>query len=143
MSYRVDHLLTLVKADPRLRLDLRLMAELVNLSVPHLCHLFKNETGIPAGRSVKLAKMEHSADLLTGTFLSVKQIRFNAGFSDESHFVRDFKKIYGMTPTEYRKSGRVSTTRESPGKDEEARANSERAKTKGERPKAGDHKDGS
>ena len=104
MGYRVDHLLTLVKADPRLPVDLRLMAESVNLSAPYLCHLFKKETGIPAARSVKLTKMEHSADLLTGTFLSVKQIVEMSGFRDESHFLRDFKKIYGMTPTEYRKS---------------------------------------
>ena len=104
MSRRVDHLLTLVRADPRLPLDLRQMAELVNVSVPHLCDLFKKETGTPAARSVKLAKMEISADLLTGTFLSVKEIVEMCGFRDESHFVRDFKKIYGMRPSEYRKN---------------------------------------
>ncbi len=92
-----------MEADPRLPLDLRLMAESVNLSVPHLCHLFKKETGLTAARSVKLAKMKHSADLLTHTFITIKEIVVISGFRDESHFVRDFKKTYGVTPTEYRK----------------------------------------
>ena len=48
--------------------------------------------------------MKEAAVLLSTTFLSVKEIMARVGFSDESHFVRDFKKIYGMTPTEYRKS---------------------------------------
>ena len=86
--------------------------------------------------------MEHSADLLTGTFLSVKEITFEAGFRDESHFVRDFKRIYGMTPTEYRKSttngnGHVSVRRtmatgptQSQGKDQEPRKNGDAPKPK-------------
>jgi AraC-like DNA-binding protein len=40
--------------------------------------------------------------LLTTTFLSVKEIASRVGLADESHFVRDFKRIYGMTPSEYR-----------------------------------------
>ena len=59
---------------------------------------------------MKLTKMEHSANLLTATFRTVKEIVEMCGFRDESHFVRDFKKIYGMTPTEYRK-GTVSVAR--------------------------------
>ena len=99
-----------MKADPRLPLDLRQMAELVNVSVPHLCDLFKKETGTPAARSVKLAKMDISTDLLTGTFLSVKEIVEMSGFRDESHFVRDFEKSYGHSPKRYRALHSASTS---------------------------------
>jgi len=47
--------------------------------------------------------MQDAANLLVATFLSVKEIIARVGFTDESHFVRDFKRIYGVTPTEYRK----------------------------------------
>jgi len=90
--------------NPRQGLTLDQMAKSVNLSIPHLCYLFKMETGISPEHHFKVTRMEHSATLLIATFRSVKEIMFAAGFSDESHFVRDFKKIYGMTPTEYRKS---------------------------------------
>ena len=39
--------------------------------------------------------MRNAAALLTGTFLSVNEIVKRMGFT-ESHFVRDFKKIYGV-----------------------------------------------
>jgi AraC-like DNA-binding protein len=28
----------------------------------------------------------------------------SAGFKNKSHFVKDFKKTYGMTPTQYRRA---------------------------------------
>ena len=48
--------------------------------------------------------MREATVLLSTTFLSIKEVMVRVGFGDESHFVKDFKKIYGMTPTEYRKS---------------------------------------
>jgi len=56
--------------------------------------------------------MQQAATLLTTTFLSVKEIVRRVGGTDESHFVRDFKRIYGVTPSEYR-NGALSA-RESP-----------------------------
>jgi AraC-like DNA-binding protein len=96
-----------MEADPRRGLSLDTMAQSVNLSTPHMCYLFKAETGTPPAHYLKLLKMQGAALLLTGTFLCVKEVIVRAGFSDESHFVRDFKGIYGQTPTAYRKSNFV------------------------------------
>ena len=46
--------------------------------------------------------MQAAKELLETTFLSVKEIVALAGFNDESHFVRNFKKLYGVTPSEHR-----------------------------------------
>lgn len=51
--------------------------------------------------------MQDATTLLVTTFLSIKEIIAQVGFKDESHFVRDFKRIYGVTPTEYRKQNLV------------------------------------
>jgi AraC-like DNA-binding protein len=51
--------------------------------------------------------MQDATTLLVNTFLSVKEIIARVGFTDESHFVRDFKRIYGVTPTQYRKQNAV------------------------------------
>ncbi|MGH9906870.1 MAG: helix-turn-helix domain-containing protein, partial [Pyrinomonadaceae bacterium] len=40
--------------------------------------------------------------LLETSFLSVKEITHSVGLNDESHFVRDFKAVYGFPPTRYR-----------------------------------------
>jgi transcriptional regulator GlxA family with amidase domain len=104
MDLRIERLVALMKGDLAQRLPLRRMAQLVNLSSPRLCYLFKSESGISASRYLKSLRMEEATVLLSTTFLSVKEIMARVGFGDESHFVKDFKKIYGMTPTEYRKS---------------------------------------
>lgn len=56
---------------------------------------------------VRLARLEAAKELLETTFLSVKEIGGLAGFVDNSHFVRYFKKRYGATPSEHRKAHRL------------------------------------
>jgi AraC-like DNA-binding protein len=104
MDLRIEKLVALMRDDPTQRLPLSKMAQLVNLSRARLCYLFKSESGISASLYLKSLRMKEAAVLLSTTFLSVKEIMVRVGLGDESHFVKDFKKIYGMTPTEYRKS---------------------------------------
>ena len=47
-------------------------------------------------------RMERAKGLLESSFLSVKEIAFQVGLNDESHFVRDFKSTYGYSPAIYR-----------------------------------------
>src|SRR2546427_8865722 len=104
MDLRIERLAALMRDDLTQRLPLSKMAQLVNLSRARLCNLFKSESGISASRYLKSLRMKEATVLLLTTFLSIKEIMARVGLGDESHFVKDFKKIYGMTPTEYRKS---------------------------------------
>ena len=53
--------------------------------------------------------MQRAEQLLRRTFLSIKEVTFRSGMRDISHFVREFKKHYGVTPTEFRaRSQKVS-----------------------------------
>jgi hypothetical protein len=58
--------------------------------------------GMPPIKYLKLLRMERAKGLLESSFLSVKEIAFQVGLNDESHFVRDFKLTYGYSPTTYR-----------------------------------------
>lgn len=51
---------------------------------------------------LKALRMEKAKHLLETTFLSVKQVMKVVGIRDESHFVRDFQRIYGLSPLAYR-----------------------------------------
>ena len=46
--------------------------------------------------------MQKAASLLAITQKSVDEIAAETGFANLSHFYRQFKKIYGMTPMQYR-----------------------------------------
>ncbi len=107
MDLRVLTVIALMKRDPRRALPLSRMAQSVNLSPTRLCYLFKAETGTPPARYLRTLRMQDATTLLVTTFLSVKEIVALVGFTDESHFVKGFKRIYGVTPTEYRKQNVV------------------------------------
>lgn len=64
--------------------------------------MFKVETGTSPERHLKSLRMQKAKELLETTFLSVKEIASRVGLRNESHFVRDFKRTYGVTPTQYR-----------------------------------------
>lgn len=79
------------------------MAVSVDISSSHLHRLFKAETGISLAHYIREARLEKARELLEATFKRIKEIRFEVGIRDQSHFVRDFKAKYGVTPSEYRK----------------------------------------
>ena len=83
-------------------LSLGEFAHFVNLSVWRVCHVFRAEVGMSPIQYLRVLRMEKATYLLETSFLSVKEITHSVGLNDESHFVRDFKKVYGVPPTLYR-----------------------------------------
>ncbi len=78
------------------------MAKSVNLSPSRLRQLFKTETGMSPIQYLKHLRAKRAAYLLQSSFLTIKEVAFQTGSGDVSHFVRDFKKHYGLTPSEFR-----------------------------------------
>src|SRR5947209_1199610 len=102
MDSRIQKVIVLMEKNPCRALSLRELAASINLSVSRLRLLFKAVTGISLIQYSKLLRMQEAKSLLETSFLPVKQIVARTGFNDVSHFVRDFKKAYGMTPKQYR-----------------------------------------
>ena len=101
MDIRVQNVLNLLDQASDKKQSVEKLADAVNLSPSHLRRLFKAETGTPLNQYVKSLRLEKSKDLLEHTFLNMKQIMFAVGIKDKSQFARDFKRLTGVTPTEY------------------------------------------
>jgi AraC-like DNA-binding protein len=102
MDQRVQNIITLIENNFAEHLSEADLARAVNLSSWGLCHLFKGETGKAPLQYLRTVRMEKARSLLETTFLSVKQIMRLVGLRDESHFVRDFRCTYGLSPAAYR-----------------------------------------
>jgi AraC family transcriptional regulator of arabinose operon len=76
---------------------------LINLSPSRFRHLFKQETGATPAQYLKDIRLVKSEKMLRTTFLSIKQILKQVGIASNAHFVRDFRRKYGTTPTTYRR----------------------------------------
>src|SRR5918997_262350 len=102
MDHRVRKVIALAEESLHKGWSPAKLAALVNLSPSRLHQLFKEETGLPPARYLRQLRMSRARELLETTHLSVKQVMACVGLSDESHFVRDFKKLCGLTPARYR-----------------------------------------
>ena len=88
------------------------MAELTRTSKSHLYHLFKRETGLGPVQFVRSVRLAKARELLAHGSLSVKEVSALVGYGDQSHFVRDFKRIYGQQPSKYRSGSFGHTNQE-------------------------------
>jgi transcriptional regulator GlxA family with amidase domain len=102
VDQRVEKVLQVMRDDLSAELSLAGLAHSVNLSVWRLSHIFRSEVGMSPIQYLRILRIEKARHLLETSFLSVKEITHLVGLKDESHFVRDFKKAYGMSPTPYR-----------------------------------------
>ena len=103
MDGRIFQLRNRILNDLKHQWTIEEMADYVELSAPHLQKLFKIQIGMPPIAYVRELRLENARELLATTFRRVKQIGFEVGMPNDSHFTRDFKRRYGVTPAEYRK----------------------------------------
>jgi AraC-like DNA-binding protein len=102
MDQRVQRVLLHLKENFHREQSLDHVARMVNISPWRLCHLFKKETGTTFAQYLRQLRMQEAKTLLEETFLNVKEIMIRVGVCDDSHFVRDFKRLFGLTPSQYR-----------------------------------------
>lgn len=117
MDPRIEEVIDSMTDDLRHNPSLAEIAESVNLSLSRFSHLFKLVTSQSPGQYLRKLRMERARELLETTWMKVKDISAAVGVSDSSHFVREFKKLYGAFPTDYRIQHRrtIRMTRQSDG----------------------------
>ena len=81
-----------------------LCAEL-NISKFYFCHSFKRHTGATVMEYVNNVRLIKVHSLLLNTKLRVEEIAKLTGFGNGTNLNRAFKKVYGVSPREFRKSG--------------------------------------
>ncbi|TCV68613.1 AraC family transcriptional regulator [Neorhizobium sp. S3-V5DH] len=82
------------------------LAEIVGLSRAHFSRSFAESEGVPPAEYVLQQRLQRAAKLLTkGDFLPVKEVSIMCGFDDPNYFAKVFRRVYGITPTEFRTTG--------------------------------------
>ncbi|MNJ45067.1 Melibiose operon regulatory protein [compost metagenome] len=78
------------------------IAEYFNYNEKYLSHLFRKKAGISLKQYMLAQKMELAKFLLTDSNQNINEISFQLGYKDSHNFMKSFKKIVGLTPTEFR-----------------------------------------
>lgn len=90
------------------RLTLSSLAEVVGVHPVYLASAFRQHYRCTIGEYVRQLRVESACRELSVAETPLTQVALAAGFADQSQFSRTFKRVVGVTPTEYRKTLRVS-----------------------------------
>lgn len=85
-------------------IDVDDMAKISGYSRFHFCRIFTKYQGKPPSVFLKNLRLRHSLRLLQTELLTIKEIALKSGFQEASYFCKVFKKEFGVSPEEYRKS---------------------------------------
>ncbi len=82
--------------------DIKKIAKQAGLSYSSFRSRFREETGISPGRYLVSKKMEHACQLLLQSGQSIGEIAYAVGYRDPLSFSKQFKKHFGISPSEFR-----------------------------------------
>jgi AraC family transcriptional regulator len=90
---------------------IRELAAAAGVHPDYLARAFRVRFGVPIGSYVRGLRLDWAATRLKVVEEPIARIGLEAGFADQSHFTRAFKRYTGLTPAEYRHAYEVLTPR--------------------------------
>lgn len=82
------------------------VAASVGVHPAHLARSFRQHFGETVGQCARRLRLEWAAERLVRAEIGLACLAVDAGFADQSHFTRAFKRQYGLTPGQYRAAHR-------------------------------------
>jgi AraC family transcriptional regulator len=84
-------------------LTLSAIAESVKVHPVYLANSFRRRYGCSVGEYLRQRRIEFACHRISDSKDSLAEVALAAGFSNQSHFSRTFKRVTGMTPAQFRK----------------------------------------
>lgn len=78
------------------------LADAFNMSLSNVSHYFKKNSGITLSEYISDLRIIRAKDFLKNTELTVNEISEKIGYINTSSFIRRFKQITNITPSEFR-----------------------------------------
>jgi AraC-like DNA-binding protein len=102
-SSAVRKVLNTVEFNLREEWSLNTLSNICHIDPSNLAHQFKRELGVSITQYINFRRMEMAKRLL-GSGLYIQEIADQCGFFDVNYFTRLFKRQFGLSPRDYRKS---------------------------------------
>lgn len=92
-------------SSPQTHLPVEKLASRVNLSKSYFQHIYKELFGCSVVTDMINSRLEYAKYLLGSSSLSVSAISKMCGYENDTHFMRQFKRFAGITPSQFRSRG--------------------------------------
>lgn len=100
----IDAVREVIGANPASPQPLSKLAALAGVHPTHLARAFKSHVGVTIGMYVRIQRAEMARTLIRQSAGSIAEVAALAGFYDQSHFDRTFRRFFGVAPAEYRRA---------------------------------------
>lgn len=93
-----------IKANYYSNITINEIAKEFGYNQDYLSALFKKTTGVTFIQYINQTRISIAKSLITNYDVSIKEAAYTCGFMDEKYFMKVFKTIEGITPSEYKKA---------------------------------------
>jgi YesN/AraC family two-component response regulator len=100
---RINVVFSFLSNSFRTAITLNQIAGVANMTPNAFCRYFKQRTGRPYSLFINEMRVEFAGKMIAGSRESFGNIANESGFNSISYFNRQFKRITGMSPLQYRK----------------------------------------
>ena len=104
---RMERLFQFIFANFRRDISLDEIASLANMNEFSFCRYFKSRTQKSFTQFVNDLRIGHACKLMQERYNPIETVAYESGFNNITHFNRQFKRIKGVTPRDYRKQLRT------------------------------------
>ena len=99
-----DTVLNYINSNLGKKLSIEEISKTLGYERSYFCRKFKKTIGVTATEYIRIARLELSREMLQQTNKSIMNIAISCGFHDSAYFINCFKKVYGVSPSKYRKN---------------------------------------
>ena len=102
-GWQVARVRAFIEENLHSNIDAKMLSAVAKRSPAHFSRSFKRAFGEPPHAYVVKRRLERACHLMITTSESLSQIAQSAGFSDQSHLCRLFRKAFGQSPSTWRR----------------------------------------
>jgi transcriptional regulator GlxA family with amidase domain len=102
MNPKVRSIRNFLNANLHRQIRMAEITTLAGLSRSRIDNLFKSELRQSPMQYLQELRLKKACQLLETTAMKITQVGLAVGYQDHSHFFRNFKKQFGLTPSEHR-----------------------------------------
>lgn len=93
--------------NPQIPWSIDMLSDKMNMCNTYIQKIYRETFGISCVADVIASKIFYAKDILSKTNMSVLEVANECGYRNDVHFMRQFKKYVGVTPSEYRKNSTI------------------------------------
>jgi len=103
--FRLADVVSLLEREYTRPLNVASLAEMAHLSRSRLHRVFREAYGLAPVEYLLKVRVERAAEWLRRSDLPIGEIASRCGFEDSNYFSRQFRRLIGVAPRDYRRSG--------------------------------------